>query len=234
MWDWRHIIFSVIAFVAWPSTILWCRKTFELNRQQTRWHVSIGCITVFLAQRSHIIQARSLLEEHLVGRGNVVVLMCSQTLCNIVGRKAQFLEFLEDGFVDIHFLFKFARWASFGQVEPLMVSEPNDVKTLLWFRCEHAPYDIASTSTQEIGQREISGNDFPAKGCSTLVFKREVAAKHCEEDDATTPYVTKRRNIPFSSKHLWRSVAQRPACCFQHFPILVRVAQTKVRYFNVT
>lgn len=192
MWDWRHVFSSVIPFVTWPSAIWWPWKSFELNRHQTRRNVSIGCITVFLTQRSHvIIGALFLLEEQLVGRGNVVVLLCSQALCNIVGRKAEFLEFLEDGFVDIHFFSKFARWASFGQVEPLMLSEPNEVKTLLWFRCKHALNDIASTSTQEIGQREISGNDFPAKGRSTLVFKREVAAKHCEEDDATTPYVAK-------------------------------------------
>lgn len=80
---------------------------------------------------------------------------------------------------------------------------------------------------------KLTAQDFLVQFGRRLVFKREVACDHGEEDDAAGPHIDARPVVLETVNHFWCCVAGRAASCLQHLARLVGVAEAEVDQTNV-
>jgi len=102
-----------------------------------------------------------------------------------------------------------------------------------WIIHQNLPNQVFGLGRQVLRNFELSYQDFLVQLCCVWVFKWQVAADQCKENDATWPSVDLSANILLTGNHLWCSIARTTTCCLQLFLLAKSIREAKVNYFNV-
>lgn len=116
---------------------------------------------------------------------------------------------------------------------PFSLSNLADFESVFWICVENSFEYFLRISWKYFGSLVLSCHDFFVKLACVLVFKRQVSAQHCIEDDPTGPDISTHALVALACDHLRGSIAWRSASSFKLLPWFILIREPKINYLNV-